>query len=158
MYKQRLARLPTVFMRRPVYFVTFCTAQRRALLDRPEIHHAFVAFCRHAVDLGAHVGRYVIMPDHVHLFVTVRCEDLSLSLWLKSLKNSLSKVLREMQIAPPHWQKGFFDHVLRGHESYEQKWGYVVENPVRAGLITRATDWPFQGIISDLTVSDLRRS
>jgi REP element-mobilizing transposase RayT len=45
----------------------------------------------------------------------------------------------------PFWQPGFFDHVLRNDESYTQKWKYVRENPVRAGLVSRADDWPYQG-------------
>ena len=40
---------------------------------------------------------------------------------------------------------GIFDHVLRNDESYGQKWEYVRENPVRAGLVPRADDWQYQG-------------
>ena len=39
------------------------------------------------------------------------------------------------------------DHVLRGGERYSQKWDYVRQNPVRAGLVHDANDWPFQGEI-----------
>ncbi len=45
------------------------------------------------------------------------------------------------------WEEGFFDHVLRSNESYSQKWNYVRENPVRAGLVKSAADWPYQGEI-----------
>jgi len=45
------------------------------------------------------------------------------------------------------WQRGFFDHLLRNEESYGQKWNYVRENPVRAGLIQRFEDWPYAGEI-----------
>lgn len=45
------------------------------------------------------------------------------------------------------WQPGFFDHLLRGEESYREKWEYVRENPVRAGLVEHAEQWPFQGEI-----------
>jgi hypothetical protein len=36
---------------------------------------------------------------------------------------------------------------LRGEESYGQKWNYVRESPVRAGLVMRAEDWPYSGEI-----------
>jgi putative transposase len=72
---------------------------------------------------------------------------------MKSLKNSLSKTLRQRRIAAPHWQKDFFDHVMRSEESYEQKWNYVVLNPLRAGLVERSEDWPFQGEIVPLRFS-----
>jgi putative transposase len=88
------------------------------------------------------------MPDHFHAFVAVDDQRLSLSKWTKSLKNALSKTMRFDKIAPPHWQKTFFDHVLRSAESYTGKWHYVRANPVRAGLVKRWEDWPFQGEIS----------
>jgi len=45
------------------------------------------------------------------------------------------------------WQEGFFDHILRNDESMRQKWEYIRQNPVRAGLITDPKDWPYQGEI-----------
>ena len=66
------------------------------------------------------------------------------------LKQTLAK-----QIAPagtlPIWQRGFFDHILRSDESYGDKWNYVLENPARAGLVTKADDWPYSGeiVLSD---------
>ncbi len=48
------------------------------------------------------------------------------------------------------WQEGFFDHVLRGGESYGEKWEYVRMNPVRAGLTVRPEDWPYAGEIEAL--------
>ena len=50
------------------------------------------------------------------------------------------------------WQEEFFDHVLRSGESYSQKWNYVKENPVRAGLVKNADDWPWQGEIETLSL------
>jgi REP-associated tyrosine transposase len=61
------------------------------------------------------------------------------------LKQVLSKALGAG--SAELWQPGFFDHVLRSDESYAQKWEYVRENPVRAGLVMTADEWPFQGEI-----------
>jgi hypothetical protein len=47
----------------------------------------------------------------------------------------------------PIWQRGFFDHLLRSSESYSEKWNYVRENPVRAGLVSHANDWRYSGEI-----------
>lgn len=43
------------------------------------------------------------------------------------------------------WQTDFWDTQLRHHERYEVKWEYVRQNPVRAGLVKQADEWPFQG-------------
>ena len=69
---------------------------------------------------------------------------------MKSLKNSLSKTFRAQNIPAPHWQKGFFDHVMRSEESYSEKWLYVAENPVRKRLAAHPEGWPYQGEIYPL--------
>ena len=50
----------------------------------------------------------------------------------------------------PIWQKDFFDRQLRSGESYHQKWLYIVENPVKPGLVARWEDWPYQGELNVL--------
>jgi putative transposase len=39
---------------------------------------------------------------------------------------------------------------MRSSESYSQKWEYVRNNPVRAGLVAEPEAWPFQGEIAEL--------
>jgi len=85
------------------------------------------------------------MPDHVHLFVR-GSDDFQLGPWIGRLKQSLAKHI-VLAGGPTIWQRGFFDHVLRSDESYGQKWNYVRENPVRAGLVTKAEEWPYSGEI-----------
>jgi putative transposase len=146
--KPRLRRLDRVFLDSPIYFITTCSMGRRAILDCDLVHDAFRTFCLNSPDYGAWVGRYVLMLDHLHLFVSV--DKISVSDWVKSLKNTLSRTLRALGCEAPHWQKGFFDHLLRSGESYSQKWDYVRENPVRAGLVAIPEDWPYAGEIHDL--------
>jgi putative transposase len=85
------------------------------------------------------------MPDHVHLFVR-GSDDFRLGPWVGKLKQSLAKQIAAVG-TPPIWQRGFFDRVLRSDESYAQKWNYVRENPARAGLVTKADEWPYSGEI-----------
>ena len=132
---------------RPFYFVTFNTHNRTYLLARDEIHDAFCSFCERAQEHDIAAGRYVIMPDHIHLFVAFPITGLTLSDWIHALKTVPGKQLLRLGIQKPHWQEGFFDHVLRSAESYAQKWEYVRMNPVRAGLCKQPEDWPYQGEI-----------
>ncbi len=138
--KQRLSRLDVVFVRSPIYFVTACTQNRHNILATPAIHETFLRFGQEGPSHRAWIGAYVIMPDHLHLFVATDDEQIAISAWMKSLKNIISKTLRENEVAPPHWQKTFFDHLLRSSESYSEKWKYVRENPVRAGLVPSPQD------------------
>jgi REP element-mobilizing transposase RayT len=145
--KQRLSRLDFVFVQSPIYFVTACTQNRRNILATPAIHGTFLRFGKEGPLHGSWIGAYVIMPDHLHVFVASDDQKISISAWMKSLKNTISKTLREKGVAPPHWQKTFFDHLLRSSESYSEKWNYVRQNPVRAGLVESAEDWPYVGEI-----------
>jgi hypothetical protein len=45
-----------------------------------------------------------------------------------------------------------YDHILRNKKSYEEKWAYVRENPVRKGLVKTAAEWPWQGELNILSV------
>lgn len=150
---QRLKRLDRIFARAPVYFVTTCAGRRQASLANDAVHETFRNFAQLGQDRGAWVGVYVIMPDHLHLFLAFDERKMLLDRWMKSLKNTISKTLRSNGVPAPHWQKGFFDHVLRNSESYDQKWQYVRENPVRAGLVENWNEWPYQGEIFSLEYS-----
>jgi len=154
--RQRLKRLDILYQHFPVYFVTACTAERQKLLASEPIHRAFKAFAGSAEQFGAWVGAYVLMPDHLHLFLAIDDQKTSLSKWIKSLKGTLSSVFRAGGESPPYWQKGFFDHVLRSSDSYSEKWYYVRENPVRAGLTNSWSAWPYLGEIFDLRFHDAR--
>ena len=143
----RLTRLDWVYTEEPIYFVTACIANRRHLLAEDSVHVVFRDFCKASHHRGVLVGRYVLMPDHFHLFVCIPPGALGLSGWMKSLKNTLSKHWSNQGISSPHWQKGFFDHLIRSNESHTEKWRYVRENPVRAGLVNDAVDWPYGGEI-----------
>ena len=127
----------------PLYFVTFNTNKRRKLLANSPVHDALIRFAHDGQQNGIGLGRYVIMPDHVHVFVRGRL-DFSLRQWVRLLKRGLSKAISGK---PPHWQSGFFDHLIRKSESYSEKWEYVRQNPVRAGLAQNADEWPWQGEI-----------
>ena len=89
------------------------------------------------------------MPDHLHLFVWLAAET-DLAAWVQALKTVLGKELLRLGHPKPHWQEGFFDHLLRSDESYGEKWEYVRQNPVRKGLCVRAEDWPYQGEVTPL--------
>ncbi len=117
------------------------------MLARAEIHETFRTFASRAHDrYDVAAGRYVLMPDHVHLFVALPQEGITLAKWLQSLRSVVGKELLRLGLQK-HWQEGFFDHLLRSGESYSEKWEYVRMNPVRAGLCKEPEQWPHQGEI-----------
>ena len=146
-----LRRLERICIDRPVYFITACTCHRRPILASAAVMSILLREWEAAKDRhGWLVGRYVIMPDHVHFF----CAEVafgarhSLSRFVGAWKEWTAKELvRTLPTTAPVWQKRFFDHVLRSDESYAEKWAYVRDNPVRAGLTADFESWAFQGIV-----------
>ncbi len=121
-YPRRPPRITTLFRGvKPFYFVTFNTNDRRNFLANDVIHTRFIDFCVEAKNHGVFVGTYVIMPEHIHLFVWINLESCGLKKWIKSLKCFLSVKLEEVNVKRPHWQQGFFDHILRSSDSYREK-------------------------------------
>jgi REP element-mobilizing transposase RayT len=92
------------------------------------------------------IGAYMIMPDHVHFFCSPIDETVAIEPWVTFWKREFRRVLGS---AAPLFQSDCFHHRLRGAESYTQKWHYVEANPVRAGLVQKADDWPYQGVLND---------
>ncbi|MGB8353346.1 MAG: transposase [Chthoniobacteraceae bacterium] len=159
-YKDKPPRLDVIFQRfdLPVYFVTFNTNGRNPILASDGIHRAFQTYCHRALDFEISVGRYVIMPDHIHLFIGIgNRSKVSLSRWVQGLKRHLHLALLELGHEPimranqklkSFWQPGFHDHLLRNDESYASKWEYVRQNPIRAGFVANPEGWPFQGEVT----------
>jgi REP element-mobilizing transposase RayT len=91
------------------------------------------------------------MPDHVHFFCAPGNDAKDLSIFMKFWKEWTSKrIKKECGIKRNLWQREFFDHLLRNEENYVQKWDYVFNNPVRAGLVKKANEWLWQGEIEIL--------
>ena len=92
MIKARPPRLDQIFQayNAPLFFVTICTIHRRKIEDLEMVHQAFQKYVARALnDFGIAVGRYVIMPDHMHFFAR-GSEDFELAKWINGLKRSIS--------------------------------------------------------------------
>ncbi|MFC1498742.1 transposase [Verrucomicrobiota bacterium] len=150
--KKHLKRLSQVWESNPMCFITTCTRDRKPVLAHDEVVDILIGEWKQAISRhGWAIGSYVVMPDHVHFFCRASTDAKSLSNFVGSWKEWTSKkMVKKLQYSVPVWQKEFFDHVLRSDESYSEKWNYVRNNPVRAGMINRAEDWRYQGQVDYL--------
>jgi len=90
------------------------------------------------------------MPDHIHLFCApADLVPLPLEPWVRFWKSYVRKNSQQSGQLPI-WQRDFWDTQLRRNESYEEKWHYVIENPVRAGLVSSSENWLYQGELNIL--------
>jgi putative transposase len=122
-----------------VYFVTICVERRRPVLANQGAFAAFkdaAARLKHWTVLSA-----VLMPDHLHMIVApTRDREAKIG----NVSAAIKRWIRQELKGTWRWQPGCFDRLLRSDESLEEKWLYVEENPVRAGLVDRWEDWPYR--------------
>jgi len=83
------------------------------------------------------------MPDHVHLLVA-GSSDSRLSEFMRIFKQ-LSSYEAKRTTGEGLWQISYYDHVLRREEDLAQLARYIWENPVRAGLVSKRSDYPHSG-------------
>jgi REP element-mobilizing transposase RayT len=76
------------------------------------------------------------MPDHLHALVSFPSGN-DMTTVISQWKEFLAKKL------DIHWQPNFFDHRLRNDESLREKVDYILQNPVRRGLVQRSEDWAY---------------
>jgi putative transposase len=96
-------RLDRVIPNNPVFFVTFCTYRRKPLLATDVVNQALIDFAARAyADHNIAVGRYVIMPDHIHLFVCGP-DNFELGGWVGMLKQCVEKQIVRDTSGEPLW-------------------------------------------------------
>ena len=138
---------PVEYHNKPVIiFLTVCAHNRKKIFANERMHHVLLNVWQSSIQWR--VGRYVIMPDHIHLFCSPSGkESENVARWVAYWKRMVSRALPDLQ---PLWQRDCWDTQLRRHESYTEKWAYVCSNPVRSGLVDNADEWPFQGEVDHL--------
>lgn len=128
-----------------IVFDTVCTKDRQSWLACDEVHGLLREVWQ---DASAWLmGRYVVMPDHVHFFAAMTDVDIAYENWVTYWKSQFSK--RHKQ-ASHRWLSDHWDTRLRNESVYEEKWEYVRANPVRHGLVATPEAWPYQGEIHEL--------
>jgi putative transposase len=140
-HRLRLARYSAAGL---TYSVTICCLDRQPFLA-PEGAKALVAEAIEGM-LGrgfARLDGYVVMSDHLHIMF-----ELDASKSLADAVGDLKKyVARRLNAALGRsgalWQRGYFDHVIRGEADYRRYLEYMLANPVRAGLAERVEEYPW---------------
>ncbi len=103
------------------------------------------ATLRRSLGDGKRLGGSLALPDLALPGDALPC--ITIERWMTYWKSQFSRGHRHADWV---WQSSAFHHRLRRDESYAQKWLYVQENPVRAGLAKEIGEWPYQGSIHEL--------
>jgi REP element-mobilizing transposase RayT len=126
------------------FFITICCRHRKLnSLAHPDVFSTIMETQRIHESTGRlKLMNMTVMPDHIHLIAR----------WNHSLGLSRTIMAFKGIVAKRHaieWQQGFFDHRIRSSGELRAKTAYVRDNPVRAGLVVKAVDWPYAYLCSD---------
>jgi putative transposase len=127
------------------YFLTFCTHDRRPIFtDARLVDLVSAQILRAAATEGFEIIAYCYMSDHLHLLVEGVAEDSDLRRFVKRAKQ-FSGYYYSQRTGERLWQRYGYEHALRNEESTCGVVKYMLENPVRAGLVQRVTEYPHIG-------------
>jgi REP element-mobilizing transposase RayT len=89
----------------------------------------------------------VVVPDHVHLAIVPTCRlqgSVPLAEIMQAIKGaSAHRINRPLNRRGKVWQEESLDRALRKEEQITEKLYYMLENPVRAGLVRSLLDYPW---------------
>jgi putative transposase len=125
-----------------MFSITICTWNRRRLFEIDGHAKAVVsAFETGRFGRGTERFAYCLMPDHLHLLLAL--SDGNLVDLIGGWKRFTGSRLKKEGLDGPFWQRGFYDHALRKEEHVRKVAEYIVDNPVRAGLVESWRDYPY---------------
>ena len=128
-----------------IVFDTICTRNRLPWLASNEVHELLLEVWTEAS--AWLVGRYIVMPDHIHLFAAATGFEIEFKNWSKYWRSQFTKRHK----MPEHrWQTDDWDTRMRSPKQYEEKWEYVRQNAKRHGLVENAEDWPYCGTLHEI--------
>jgi len=140
------------------YFITICTHNRKCMLSQivGAIHESpETVLTEYGIIVDetiknvserckVTIDRYIIMPNHVHLLVIITDSEELRAIRESPLRGRsvISKVIGYIKMNASKeihtrfgkinlWQRGFYDHIIRGKEDYEEHLKYIAENPMR---------------------------
>ncbi len=93
------------------------------------------------------------MPDHVHLAFTPLCDEngfYSIAEIMQGIKStSAHRINQLLNREGKVWQNESFDHVVRREENIVQKAEYMMQNPIRAGLVSASEKYRWAWFADD---------
>lgn len=131
------------------YFVTITTDRRRRSFDATLKGRATFEMVNRILKgtaemLGFKVWVYTCMPDHAHLLAEGVRSDADFKRFMSLFKQKSGYEFQK-QFRAKLWQENYYEHILRKDEDTIEVIKYILYNPVRAGLVKNAYEYPYSG-------------
>jgi putative transposase len=131
-----------------VYYVTLCVLNRQTYFKNNEIAQIIkdeINFrtAKKEIELFC----YCIMPDHLHMLLSLHNSyEKRLQDWIIAFKRYTRRIGYQKFKIRSLWQRDFYEHIIRRRESLIEKAQYIVDNPVREGIVEEWEDYPHSWI------------
>ena len=135
-----------------VFSITTCTKGRRPVFaDHAAARVTTNVLERHAAKTGVRLFAWCVMPDHVHLVIapSATCDVVT---FVGQFKNLAQRDCWRLGVVGAFWQPRFWDHALRSNEDLSCVIRYVLDNPVRRGIVGVYSDYPHSGVAVGIRV------
>ena len=126
-----------------IYLITTVTSRRDPVFRNLRAGRIVVNVMRSLEEEGsADTLAWVLMPDHLHWLMQLGVGQ-TLGGVIKILKGRSSRILNQyLQRSGTVWQSAYHDHAVRRDEDLKRLAGYIVANPLRAGIVTSVGNYP----------------
>ena len=150
--RRRIRLAPEEYARTSaVCFITIAVQNRQPVFGKSNVAAAAVEVLQnHAAATGVRVYGYCVMPEHIHLVLSPSAAC-AITAFVRQYKNLTQRAAWSLGVKGAFWQKRFWDHFLRADEQLERVVEYVLNNPVRRGLVDHWRDYAYSGsLVFDL--------
>ncbi len=137
------------------YFFTITLTNRKSTLLIDEIKTLKIAFQKVKVNHPFKIDGVVILPNHLHMMMTLPHGDSNYSQRLNLIKGTFSRQInrgeaismsRKRKRERGIWQRRFWEHLIRDDQDFERHMDYIHYNPVKHGYVSNPSDWRFSSI------------
>jgi putative transposase len=113
---------------------------------------AFRVVCKHR---PFRADAIVVLPNHLHCLLSLPPGDSEYARRISHMKAVFAKSIERNEARCPSrekrgergiWQRRFWEHAIRNEDDFLGHMNYIHENPVKHGLVERATDWQWSSI------------
>ncbi|MDD5529484.1 MAG: transposase [bacterium] len=127
------------------YYITICAFQKnRYFTDSNIVNNLLKILKNTACQCQFSVLVYCFMPDHLHLLIEGKDESSDMLAFIKLFKQYSGYQFKK-DTGKKLWQENYYEHVVRKDEDMKGIINYILENPVRKGLIEDYIKYPYSG-------------
>jgi putative transposase len=158
-FRRKNIRLqPSNYCGRRLYFLTLCFHHRRRFGSNPRLASWLIAkLSEHATATQFLVHAYCVMPDHMHFLTAAESDTANMMAFVESFKKDTGFRFEE-RTGHRLWQFKYYDRILRASDRAESVAWYIWMNPVRQGVCSIPTEYPFLGTFTDVGRKFLARA